>query len=458
MLSLLRIRPVPPPAARNADPPTAAVDRNLVAAIEGIISGHVATAAPLAGPAGASLGRLAAMLRAEREERLALVAGVAADTAATATHVGWITHDIREVANDSTKIAAAVDELARTITEISQSSAAVAGQVTALGRETSECVNKMRGAGEAMHLINESARGMSKRLAVLQAAVAQIADMAKIIQSISSQTNLLALNATIEAARAGEAGKGFAVVAGEVKSLSGQTAKATEQIRERIATLTAETEAIRQAIQQSIDTVASGDTAVQAAERQMGAVGSQMGDVSAHMSRLASTLGEHLPVTDQIAISTTRIADKGQKVRGEVDGVMDRLARAEARAWEVTQSFDTGTIADYELFRVKAELAIWMRKLAATLVGLMKPDPALAEQGTKRLLQWCEAGADEKMLGNHDVAAIGTAARKAHADAQRMIEAIVAQDWDVASDAYIAAEKAIAAVVEQAGTLTRAAR
>ena len=83
----------------------------------------------------------------------------------------------------------------------------------------------------------------------------QIGNVVKVITSIAGQTNLLALNATIEAARAGEAGKGSAVVANEVKDLARETAKATEEVGEKVAAIQTDAGSVVDALQQVAQTV-----------------------------------------------------------------------------------------------------------------------------------------------------------------------------------------------------------
>jgi methyl-accepting chemotaxis protein len=111
-------------------------------------------------------------------------------------------------------VAAAAEEMSATIQEIAQNSERAK-------TTTSSAVVKAQAASGRVDQLGEAAREINAVTATITA--------------ISSQTNLLALNATIEAARAGEAGRGFAVVANEIKELAQQTAKATEDIRDRIA-------------------------------------------------------------------------------------------------------------------------------------------------------------------------------------------------------------------------------
>ncbi|MET0670185.1 MAG: methyl-accepting chemotaxis protein [Xanthobacteraceae bacterium] len=136
---------------------------------------------------------------------------------------------VNAASHNVTAAASSVEELAASISEI----ASQAGKSTDV-------------AGRAVSEAQRTAQTMTD----LGNAATRIGEVIGLIQAIAAQTNLLALNATIEAARAGEAGRGFAVVASEVKSLAGQTAKATEEIAEQIGAIQSAAADAAQAIAQ----------------------------------------------------------------------------------------------------------------------------------------------------------------------------------------------------------------
>ncbi|MGK7867650.1 methyl-accepting chemotaxis protein [Falsiroseomonas sp. E2-1-a20] len=109
---------------------------------------------------------------------------------------------------------------------------------------TTRIVEAIRESSSQMALVAETTRQVvvasdaaRTTFGDLRRQAEEIDDVTRMIGLIARQTNLLALNATIEAARAGAAGKGFAVVAGEVKTLAAQTAKASSEIAERLASV-----------------------------------------------------------------------------------------------------------------------------------------------------------------------------------------------------------------------------
>jgi len=258
------------------------------------------------------------------------------------TFFGNLRTSVSSIAENATALAGASEELSAVSTEMSGSAEETSSQanvVSAASEQVSANVSTVATGVEEMNAaIREIAKNASEASRVSQQAVAaaastnqtiaklgessaEIGKVVKVITSIAEQTNLLALNATIEAARAGEAGKGFAVVANEVKELAKETAKATEDISQKIEMIQTDTRSAVDAIRQIGDVINQindiSSTIASAVEEQT-ATANEMGRNVSEAAKGSSEIAENITSVASAANSTTSGANNCQQASGEL--------------------------------------------------------------------------------------------------------------------------------------------
>ncbi len=179
----------------------------------------------------------------------------------------------------------------------------------------------MNSAVEGILTIRTTVAETAKKVKRLGESSQKISKVVSLIGNFAAQTNLLALNASIEAARAGEEGRGFAVVAEEVRSLARQSAAATGEIENLVASIQAQTSEVVMAMEAGTEQVAIGTRLVdetRASLNRITAISLKIGELVEAIAQAALLQSEN---SAQVTKSIDRVADISVKTSLRADNV-----------------------------------------------------------------------------------------------------------------------------------------
>ncbi len=286
-------------------------------------------------------------------------------------------------------LAAASVEMVASVKSISETSSSAAAEASAMRQIVDESVADVRRTMATMNGIAQSVQDTSAKVADLSAASVEIGSIVGTIEAIARQTNLLALNATIEAARAGEYGKGFAVVAGEVKNLSQQTSKATEDIKTRINRLQSEMVKIVAVMSEGAGAVETGNGEMTELAAKIGEAGRRTATVSSKMDEISGILSEQSAAINEVAEGITVIADLSSANVVEVKALADTMSKTDSGIGKILGHLASLSLADKIIRLAKADHVIWKKRLVDMSVGrvALKADE-LSDHKNCRLGKW----------------------------------------------------------------------
>lgn len=241
---------------------------------------------------------------------------------------------VQEQTNMTSQIQDAIGETAENAKIMVEAAEASAKMI----EESMDTINQMRASAQT---IGETNTHVAESMAQLQEKAKEVQHITEVIFEISSQTNLLALNASIESARAGEAGRGFAVVADQIRELSEQTRKSTEQIAGIVQELNTNAQEAGNIVGVSIDAMSQQNEMIEHASVGFVAIRDNVETLTQRISDIDSKIKNLVQSNDTIIENISQLSATSQEVSASAQEAEERSKQNQSEAQEAKRLLNT---------------------------------------------------------------------------------------------------------------------